>query len=49
MITAKAHTSDGGEKEVISDLSYYYCPHFAKTAVNPNIDVDENGKIVGLF
>ncbi|MBO5097562.1 MAG: prepilin-type N-terminal cleavage/methylation domain-containing protein [Agathobacter sp.] len=31
-----------GGSTVEDGVSFFYCPHFAKTAVNPNIDVDEN-------
>lgn len=34
-ITAKAYGSD---TKVINGLSYLYCPHFARTAVNPNVN-----------
>ena len=31
-------TAQGSNKKVIDGLSYLYCPHFAKTAVNPNVN-----------
>lgn len=37
-ISAKAY---GSETKVINGLSYLYCPHFARTAVNPNVNETE--------
>lgn len=31
----------GSSKVVIDEMSFFYCPHFAKTAVNPNINSSE--------
>ena len=37
-------TGYGSNKQVIKDLAYLYCPHFAKTAFNPNI----TGEVINL-
>ncbi|MBQ3558991.1 MAG: hypothetical protein IJA07_05745 [Agathobacter sp.] len=31
----------GSSQNVIDEMSFFYCPHFAKTAVNPNINSSE--------
>lgn len=33
---------------VVDDLTFFYCPHFAKTAINPNLSRNEDLSVVTL-